>query len=208
MKNGLHLDESVLSKAELTSAALVANRAFFDDPFFRFLSPNDRLRERGLTIFFRANLIHLGEGARVVTVRSTADAIQGVAAWLPTDRYPQSIRTQIAQVPGTLRALYRRPRSLMDGNKYLAQISKTHPKEPHWYLYLLVADPSIQRSGVGTMLLEQGLAHADEEGVGSYLETQKEDNLGYYRRFGYELRDTLRPVKEGPPIFTMWRRPR
>ena len=208
MKSGLRLDESTLSSAEFTRAAQIANRAFFDDPFFRYLSPNDRLRERGLTIFFRANLVHLGDGARVVTVRSVNNVIEGVAAWLPTDRYPQPVRTQLAQVPGTLRALYRRPRALIDGNKYLAQISKSHPKEPHWYLYLLVADPSIQRSGVGTMLMEQGLAHADEEGVGSYLETQKEDNLAYYRRFGYELRETLRPVKEGPPIFTMWRRPR
>jgi ribosomal protein S18 acetylase RimI-like enzyme len=208
MKSDLHLDESAMSRAELTSAAQVASRAFFDDPFFRFLSPNDRLRERGLMLFFRANLAHLGEGARIVTVRNNEGVIQGVAGWLPTGRYPQSIPTQLAQVPGTLRALYRRPRALLNGNKYLAQMVKTHPKEPHWYLYLLVADPSVQRSGIGTTLMEQGLTHADEEGVGSYLETQKEDNLAYYRRFGYELRDTLRPVNEGPPLFTMWRRPR
>jgi len=208
MKKGLRLDESALSKAEFTRSAQVATRAFFDDPFFRYLSPNDRLRERGLTIFFRANLVHLGGGARVVTVRSLNNEIQGAAAWLPTDRYPQSARTQLTQVPGTLRALYRRPRALIDGSKYLAQMSKSHPKEAHWYLYLLVVDPSMQRSGVGTMLTEQGLAHVDEEGVGSYLETQKEDNIAYYRRFGYVLRETLQPVKEGPPIFTMWRRPR
>ncbi len=58
------------------------------------------------------------------------------------------------------------------------------------------------------MLTEQGLGWADEEGVGSYLETQKEDNIPYYRRFGYELRETLRPVEGGPPLFTMWRSPR
>jgi ribosomal protein S18 acetylase RimI-like enzyme len=186
----------------------VANRAFFNDPFFRFLSPGDRLRARGLRIFFRANIAHLGEGGRIVTVRSDDDVILGMAAWLPTNRYPQSIGTQLAQVPGTLRALYRRPRALIDGNKYLATLAKSHPKEPHWYLYLLVADPSIQRSGVGTMLMHDGLARVDEEGVGSYLETQNEDNLAYYRRFGYELRETLQPVKEGPPLYTMWRRPR
>jgi hypothetical protein len=56
--------------------------------------------------------------------------------------------------------------------------------------------------------MEHGLAETDAEGVGSYLETQNEDNLGYYRRFGYELRETLRPVDGGPPLFTMWRRPR
>ena len=39
----------------------------------------------------------------------------------------------------------------------------------------------------------------------SYLETQKVDNHAYYRRFGYELRDTVNPVAGGPPYYTMWR---
>jgi len=208
MAHDLQLNEQVLSKGELSNATQMAKRAFFTDPFFHFLSPNDRLRDRGLTIFFRANLAHLGEGSRIVTVRDGNDTIQGLAAWLPTGCYPQSVGTQLAQVPGTLRALYRRPRSLLDGNKYLIALAKSHPKEAHWYLYLLAVEPSTQRGGAGTMLMEHGLAHADEEGAGGYLETQNEANLAYYRRFGYELRETLRPVKNGPPLYTMWRRPR
>jgi ribosomal protein S18 acetylase RimI-like enzyme len=183
-------------------------RAFFNDPFFRFLSPSERLRTRGLTFFIRANLAHFGEGGRVVTVRQPDHTIAGVAGWLPTGCYPQSMGTQLAQIPGTFRALYRRPRALIDGNKYLTAVAKAHPREAHWYLFLLVADPSIQRSGVGTMLMHHGLALADAEGAGGYLETQNENNLAYYRRFGYELRETLKPVSEGPPLYTMWRHPR
>ena len=208
MASDLRLDERVLSRGELTSASLVAMRAFFNDPFFRFLSPSGRLRSRSLSIFFRANLAHFGEGGRIVSVRQPNDTVVGVAAWLPAGRYPQSVRTQLSQIPGTFRALYRRPRALIDGTKYLSAVAKAHPKEAHWYLFLLVADPSIQRSGVGTMLMHHGLALADAEGVGGYLETQNEDNLAYYRRFGYELRETLKPVRLGPPLYTMWRRPR
>jgi ribosomal protein S18 acetylase RimI-like enzyme len=208
MASDLRLDERILSRSELTNASLVATRAFFNDPFFRFLSPSERLRTRGLTLFIHANLAHFGEGGRIVTVRQPNDTIVGVAAWLPTGRYPQSVGTQLTQIPGTFRALYRRPRALIDGNKYLIALTKAHPKEAHWYLFLLLADPSIQRSGVGTMLMHHGLALADADGVGGYLETQNEDNLAYYRRFGYELRETLKPVKEGPPLYTMWRRPR
>ncbi len=208
MVSDLRLDERALTRSALTDASLVAMRAFFNDPFFRFLSPSERLRTRGLTLYFGASLAHFGEGGRIVTVRQPDDTIVGLAAWLPTGRYPQSVRTQLTQIPGTFRALYRRPRSLIDGNRYLTALAKSHPKEAHWYLFLLVADPSIQRSGVGTMLMHHGLALADAEGVGSYLETQNEDNLAYYRRFGYELRETLKPVKEGPPLYTMWRRPR
>ncbi|MHB8378760.1 MAG: GNAT family N-acetyltransferase [Acidimicrobiales bacterium] len=122
-----------------------------------------------------------------MTVRDCADAIVGLSLWLPTNRYPQSARTQLARIPGALRALYRRPRALIDGSAHLAAIAKAHPEELHGYLYALVADPAVQRSGVGTMLMEHALADVDAEGVGGYLETLNEDNLGYYRRFGYEL---------------------
>jgi hypothetical protein len=105
MAHDLQLNEKVPSKGELTNATQMAKLAFFSDPFFQFLSPNDRLRDRGLTIFFRANLAHLGAGNRTVTVRDRNGTIQGLAAWLPTGCYPQSAGTQLAQVPGTLRAL-------------------------------------------------------------------------------------------------------
>jgi hypothetical protein len=103
MTQEFRIDERALSKGELTNASLVANRAFFNDPFFRFLSPSDHLRSRGLTIFFRANLAHLGEGGRIVTVREPNGTIKGMAPWLPTERYPQSRRTQLAHIPGTFR---------------------------------------------------------------------------------------------------------
>ena len=84
-------------------------------------------------------------------------------------------------------------------------MAKVHPKVEHWYLYLLVADPEFQRRGVGAMLLQDRLHEVDAAGVGAYLETQKEDNIAYYRRFGYELVQELHPVEAGPPIYTLWR---
>jgi GNAT superfamily N-acetyltransferase len=87
-------------------------------------------------------------------------------------------------------------------------LEKAHPKDPVWYLNLLVADPSAQRSGVGTKLQELVLERADEEGVPAYLETQNPDNLPYYRRFGYELVQELHPVKDGPPLWTLRREPK
>ncbi len=45
----------------------------------------------------------------------------------------------------------------------------------------------------------------DEDGLPCYLETQKEDNLAYYRRFGFEETERLSPSRHGPPLFTMTR---
>jgi hypothetical protein len=56
-------------------------------------------------------------------------------------------------------------------------------------------------------LIEPTLARCDTEGVPSYLETQKESNLPYYHRFGYEVAEVLN-INGCPPLWTMIRQPR
>ncbi len=99
-----------------------------------------------------------------------------------------------------------RPKAMIQGLRYLLAIENAHPKDTLWYLLLLVVDPSAQRSGIGALLQHDAMATADSEGLDCYLETQKPENLVYYRRFGYEVAEELRPVKDGPPLWTM-RRP-
>ena len=97
-------------------------------------------------------------------------------------------------------------RGLVSGPRYVAAMERAHPHGPVWYLELLVVDPSAQRNGIGARLQRDMLAAADDQGLDCYLETQKDENLAYYRRFGYDLEQELRPVHGGPPLWTM-RRP-
>ena len=193
---------------ELEAIIALSSRAFFDDPFFTYLLPEDALRRSRLPIFFRSVFTHMGTYGRIVTVRDDTDTALGVAAWLTTGGYPLPVSLQLRQIPSSLRAFYRRPRILLTGNRYVAALARAHRKDPHWYLMVLCADPPFQRSGVGTILLGHALSDVDAEGVGSHLETPREDNVAYYRRFGYELTETLTPVEGGPAYYTMWRAPR
>jgi ribosomal protein S18 acetylase RimI-like enzyme len=201
------IDERPLIGKEMSAVIAVSSRAFFDDPFFSYLLPGDDLRRTRLPYFFRSVYTHMGPHGRIVTVRNDADEVLGVAAWLTTGGYPLSIGMQLRQIPSSLRAFYRSPRALTTGNRYVAALAHAHRKDPQWYLMVLCADPPVQRSGVGTMLMEHALALIDAEGVGSHLETPRDDNIVYYRRFGYELIETLTPVPEGPAYYTMWRAP-
>jgi ribosomal protein S18 acetylase RimI-like enzyme len=167
--------------------------------------PGAKFRSRALPILFSGQIGHLGRYGRTVIVRDDAGRIVGIAVWLSTGGFPLSIGVQIAQMPSSLRALYPRPHSLKLGGVYLRELLAVHPKEPHWYLMLLAVEPTMQRSGVGSMLIEDGLARIDAEHVAAYLETQKLDNQAYYRQFGFELRETLQPMPGGPPYYTMWR---
>jgi ribosomal protein S18 acetylase RimI-like enzyme len=192
----------------MAAIVALAARAFFGDPFFTYLLPDDDLRRSRLPIFFRSVFTHMGEHGRLVTVRDESDTALGVAAWLTTGGYPLPVSLQLRQMPSATRAFYRRPRKLLVGNRYVAALARAHRKDPQWYLMVLCVDPPHQRSGVGTMLLEDAFAQVDAEGVGSHLETPREDNVAYYRRFGYELTETLNPVEGGPSFYAMWRTPR
>ena len=190
---------------ELDDAAMVAARAFHNDPFFEYLDPHGVTRSRGLALFWRSELAALGKGAKVSGARTPDGRLVGVSAWLPPGSYPLPVVNQLRQLVGAGRAMVLRPPALWKGLRYLLAMDKAHPKDELWYLLLLVVDPSMQRSGIGGRLQEEGMAGADKEGLACYLETQKPENLVYYRRFGYDVEQELRPVTGGPPLWTMLR---
>lgn len=191
--------------ADLDQAAMVAARAFFHDPFFEYLDPRGITRARGLAIFFRASIAAAGPHALMLGARGPDGHLIGVSVALDPDSYPLPASSQVRQLGGALRALVLRPRKVLTGVRYLLAIEQAHPDGKLWYLQLLVVDPLAQRRGIGGLLQAEMLSRADGEGVGCYLETQKAENIAYYRRFGYDLTGQIIPVPGGPPFFTMRR---
>ena len=199
--------EGLSGKADFDDAAVVAARAFQTDPFFEHLAPPSMLRARGLALYMRAALKNVGPKGRILTVR-TNDRIAGVALWVAPGGYPAPARNQAAQMAGMVHAFAPRPQMTPNALRYVRAIEKAHPHEAMWYLQVLATDPEHQRRGVGASLLGPVLEDCDEQGLPAYLETQKFDNLAYYRRHGFGLEQTLEPVVGAPPLWTMIRQPR
>lgn len=194
----------------LDDAAVVAARAFHNDPFFEYLDRRAVTRARGLALFWRASIAAAAAspGARITGARDGSGRLLGLSMVMPPGSYPLPPVAQARQLFGALRALVIKPAALANGARYLFAIEAAHPKAPLWYLMLLVVDPSVQRSGIGTRLQQEMLSAADADGVECYLETQKPANVPYYGRFGYAVERELRPVRKGPPLFLMRRAPR
>jgi hypothetical protein len=55
--------------------------------------------------------------------------------------------------------------------------------------------------------MEQGLESVDLAGMPTYLESSKEQNVPFYRRYGFEVIDRFVPTKGCPPLWLMWREP-
>jgi len=197
-----------LDRLTRNEAAVLGARSFYDDPFFIHLSAEPMLRARGLAIYMRSHLAVLGDSAVATGARDRAGTLVGICVWQKPGTYPLPVAAQAREMAGSLRALIPRPPAVMKGLRYVSAMAKARPRDDHWYLNLLVADPMVWRRGIGTALMEPSLEALDADGLPCYLETQKEANLPYYRRFGFEETDRLTPSPGGPPLFTMTRPPR
>jgi GNAT superfamily N-acetyltransferase len=85
-------------------------------------------------------------------------------------------------------------------------LAAVHPEPPHWYLSVFGVDPPHQGAGLGGALLAHWLESVDREHAASYLETDREQNLAFYRRAGFALRAEIRVL--GIDVWCMWRPPR
>ena len=88
-----------------------------------------------------------------------------------------------------------------------AAMAEYHPSEPHWYLWTLGADPSVQGQGYGALLLEHRLAQIDERSEPAYLEASSPGLVPFYQRFGFEQIGLI-DVDPIPPLTPMFRRAR
>jgi GNAT superfamily N-acetyltransferase len=192
--------------AQIRVTAEVLARAFDDSPIMTYLLPRDRARTIGMRAFFIGGLVDAykhGE-AWVVTVDGE---IAGGAIWLSPGSYPPGIGRQVRQLVHLLAVAPVAPTALIRSLRYLRKVEAVHPKTEHWYLATLGVDPPHQGRGYGTRLLDVVLPRADQLGVPTYLETDKERNLAYYARHRFEETDQLSPAAGGPPTWTMWRDP-
>jgi ribosomal protein S18 acetylase RimI-like enzyme len=195
----------ILDRHTHNEVAVLGSRAFYDDPFFIHLSAEPMLRARGLALYMRSHLAALRDTAVVTGARDRAGTLVGICVWQKPGTFPLPVSAQIGEMAGAVRALIPRPPALLTGLRYTMAIDKARPRHDHWYLCLLATDPMVWRRGIGTGLMEPSLETVDGDGLPAYVETQKQDNLAYYRRFGFEETARLTPSPGGPPLFTMTR---
>ena len=71
--------------------------------------------------------------------------------------------------------------------RWLAAWARNDPREPHWHLGPLAALPQWRRQGVGRRLLQYACQHLDARGSTAWLETDRMQNVAFYRAFGFAI---------------------
>jgi GNAT superfamily N-acetyltransferase len=195
-----------LQPAQLGTASEVMGRAFADDPLLQFFMPDDAMRNRYIAWFMGMSVDY---GLRWGLVHSTPEQVKGAAVWL---RPGETVITpwRMVQV-GAVKALWRlgpaNLKRMLSSVDHFEKICQRVMTEPFWYLMSLGVDPVEQGQGVGGQLITPVLAEADKTGQPCYLETQKERNLPFYERQGFEVVATGTLPLGGPEYWTMRRPP-
>jgi predicted N-acetyltransferase YhbS len=189
-------DVRLLTPADVPAASAALARAFEDDPVMSWLYPGLTRMERFFGGFELK--LHVPNGAVYTT-----DDVAGAAIWAPPNKWRTSGLDVLRVAPGLLRITGSR---LGRALGTMRAIEGKHPKEPHYYLAVLGTDPEHQGKGVGGALMTPMLERCDREGTPAFLESSKESNVPFYRRFGFEVTGEIQ-LPKGPKVWPMWRDP-
>lgn len=198
-----HRIERIGPSAARAAADAVA-RGFQDNEIWVWLLPDDRTRARVEKRQYRALVRHVFLPRRSGWVSRTPEGeTAGAALWYPPGTKRHSFRETMAE---SLPFLPEGIPHLGQASRLQRLITSNWPADPHWYLSVLSVSPESQGNGHGSALIRPGLEAADRDGLGCWLETQRQSNIPFYRRFGFELVDELE-VDPGVRLWTMWRPP-
>jgi ribosomal protein S18 acetylase RimI-like enzyme len=191
-----------IEDSRLGEASDVLARAFQDDPAWVWLIPDAEKRKRLLPWLFR-----VGFDVTAADVWTTVGVVRGAARWLPPGRPPM-------RVGPTLKALMTTPFRLGSAigpflayGRAVETLRAEAMPDPHWYLAGIGVDPSAQRRGIGTALLEPGLAAAARAALPAVLLTNNEANLPFYERHGFVIVRNDETPKGGPQAWAMVKAP-
>jgi ribosomal protein S18 acetylase RimI-like enzyme len=185
-------------------AALVLGKAFENEPVsqvvYRMFSPVRRVK--ALTVDFSAELqVALRKGYPIVLRRD--GSVIAAALIYPPGRYPLPIIDQwlflFKSILGN--GIY----DVRSWVKWINEVDKIHPKQPHYYLEYIGVDPAYQGQGLGSQMMDHLVARADADKVGCYLENASPRNLPFYQRFGFKVINEKQII--GFTTWFMWREP-
>lgn len=189
----------VATPDDVDHMAEVLADAFYDDPIFTWMFPDDADRPRLSEAMFRmlGGHVYMPHGESLV-----GDDVAGY--WEPPgvgpaddfwiehgDEFVAALEGQVERV------------ALLG-----AAMGEHHPTEPCWYLHLLGVRPSAQGRGLGGLALAHKLDQIDSVHGAAYLEASSPRSRVLYERYGFEVTGEIVAAEGAPPMYPMWREPR
>jgi ribosomal protein S18 acetylase RimI-like enzyme len=171
--------------------------AFYDDPVFRWLSPDDGRRRAMLPAFFAVFVeAFMSHGEAYVETTGAGAALWAAPGTDPLGAEP-AYAERLAEIVGA-----DAPRMF----KIVEIFEALTPEAPHYHLQFLGVRPERQARGLGGALMAPLLERCDRDSAPVYLEATSDRNRALYERHGFRAHGDIR-LPDGPSLWRMWRDP-
>ena len=196
-----------LGPTDYPRAGAVLSRAFLDDPLWVAVMRDQQMRQVRLAEMFTA-LARTTVAARGVA--ETTPGLVAVAFWLRPGKdigWWAMVKSGMAMPRFTMTLPGEERRRMMAVLRQLDQRRRQLMAEPHWYLTAIGVEPEHRGEGFGSALVRSGMTRSDREGTPIYLETETQDNVGYYQHLGFDVIEQTVATGLGLPVWLMIRHP-
>jgi GNAT superfamily N-acetyltransferase len=183
-----------ISPADQQTLAEVLAKAFSKDPIMRWIILNDEDYQR-IAIPYFGLVLHQSMSFRS---NFTNEDKTGVALWVGPNEYA----SMFSQLLGSLKLLWLLKGNISRAYRLQELMASYRPQKDYLHLTILATHPEQQGSGVGADLIRPMLEQAKKLSLPVYLECSNQENLDFYRQFGFRLIDNI-SFKDGPTIWPM-----
>jgi len=175
-----------ITNSDVKYLSKMFERVFFNWSLLAVLEPDEKIRRTRAHYFYKLSIKHL---IKYGEVYAHSPEMEGVAMWVHTDYIEMSTWQMIKY--GALKTIYKIGIKSMKkaeiSMKFMENTHKELIKEPHYHLTWLAVEPELQRTGIGTELMNVILNKFSKEKMKCFLDTQDKQNIDYYKRFGFKL---------------------
>ena len=182
----------IVDKKDLDKLAEIAADAYKNYPLHNWLT-NGKYDAEASKLIMQISLKTMTEDA---VIYADSKELNGFAVWLPFGFTGN--KTLPFLMNGGLKLILHSGLGiigrLLAYETYAMKLKKQFTDNYDWYLYNLSIKKEAQGKGIASKLMRPMLNFCDNERMISYLETNKESNVGMYKHYGFELkRDELIP---------------
>ena len=193
-----------LNKAHIKPAVKVLTEAFQNYPLLNYYYP-DELTKKRIAHYYLSSAVF--SGIRYGEIYATSHNLEGVAIWIPSDKYPVTFWRLLRSVP--LSVIFGLGRYGGNKMRHLGEhIDAVHQRLApfkHWFLQTVGVEPRSQGKGYASKLIRPMLTRIDEEGLPCYLETLDEHNVPLYEHLGFKVVDKATVLKTSLTYWAMLR---
>jgi ribosomal protein S18 acetylase RimI-like enzyme len=184
-----------IQKKDLKTAVNVLTNAFSEDSMWKEVF-NDEDKNRVLTEVMVRFCLKYGN------VLATSDNLEGVMAIAPHDKDMTALRLIRSGAFFLSMKIANEAKKMKILSNAVEEAKGSLNLGPYIHLLIMGVSQEFQGKGFGRKLLRALIEKAETERKPIYLETQKEDNINFYEKYGFSVKKKI--ILPEPLNLPMW----